>query len=340
MMWVRRPRTKGHGAAAAQYFREACLQLARPPTRGADSLACADCSSVLDNVEEDYDEPVLTIEGLLTADSSATTLTLTPTPTPRGENEEGSQIYADAVALEKVFRAQHKNAAAWRAAHETTSEVPPPAAPRSHAGADEDRSKRRRVDTVAIADGSVSTAVSRAAAVRSTSSSTTTQQALTKFDKYDVQRSAWDAVRNATEHEAAGTKRKSEARVLSELFLELPSHDDLPDYFETIKKPMDLRMIRERIDEKQYRRWENFERDMLLMFENARTYNVEGSQIYADAVALEKVFRAQHKTVQGLANGHAQTSPLRNPIDSKCAACNGAHRAHTCGKSSEAKRKR
>ena len=87
MMWVRRPRTKGHGAAAAQYFREACLQLARPPTRGADSLACADCSSVLDNVEEDYDEPVLTIEGLLTADSSATTLTLTPTPTSRGENE-------------------------------------------------------------------------------------------------------------------------------------------------------------------------------------------------------------------------------------------------------------
>ena len=86
---------------------------------------------------------------------------------------------------------------------------------------------------------------------------------------------------------------KKAKRVLAQAFVELPSKDEYPDYYELIKKPMDLRMILERIDEQQYRRWENFERDMLTLFENAKAYNEEGSPIYVDAMALEAVFRAQ-----------------------------------------------
>ena len=50
---------------------------------------------------------------------------------------------------------------------------------------------------------------------------------------------------------------KKAKRVLAQAFVELPSKDEYPDYYELIKKPMDLRMILERIDEQQYRRWEN-----------------------------------------------------------------------------------
>ena len=51
--------------------------------------------------------------------------------------------------------------------------------------------------------------------------------------------------------------------------------------------------VRERIDEGKYRRWDNFERDMLLIFDNAKLFNMEGSEIHADAVVLEQVFKAQ-----------------------------------------------
>jgi len=38
-------------------------------------------------------------------------------------------------------------------------------------------------------------------------------------------------------------------RVLSEPFMKLPSRRELPDYYEVIKKPIDIKRIRARIDE-------------------------------------------------------------------------------------------
>lgn len=40
-----------------------------------------------------------------------------------------------------------------------------------------------------------------------------------------------------------------DGRVLSEPFMKLPSKRELPDYYEIIKKPMDIRKILSRIDE-------------------------------------------------------------------------------------------
>lgn len=42
---------------------------------------------------------------------------------------------------------------------------------------------------------------------------------------------------------------RSDGRVLSEPFMKLPSRRELPDYYEIIKKPLDIKKIQQRIDE-------------------------------------------------------------------------------------------
>ena len=61
---------------------------------------------------------------------------------------------------------------------------------------------------------------------------------------------------------------------------------------EIIKRPIDMTNIRERLDGRKYKDWDQFERNMLLVFANAKTYNVEGSEIFEDANALEEAFMA------------------------------------------------
>lgn len=41
----------------------------------------------------------------------------------------------------------------------------------------------------------------------------------------------------------------SDSRVLSDPFMKLPSRKELPDYYEVIKKPMDIKKIITRIEE-------------------------------------------------------------------------------------------
>eukprot|EP01046_Picozoa_sp_COSAG06_P004781 COSAG06_NODE_206_length_20263_cov_29.102559_3_plen_202_part_00 len=102
--------------------------------------------------------------------------------------------------------------------------------------------------------------------------------------KAELMLEAWDAVRNATD---------AEGRERADIFVALPPKEELPEYYDIIRSPIDLRSIKEKIDEGGYRRWDNFARDMLLVFENARTYNMEGSEVHEDATALEQVFRSQ-----------------------------------------------
>ena len=77
------------------------------------------------------------------------------------------------------------------------------------------------------------------------------------------------------------------------MFLELPSREDLPDYYDVIENPVDLNTIYSRIESRHYCNWEQFERDVCLVFSNAKRYNMEGSRVYRDAQALEQVFQAQ-----------------------------------------------
>jgi hypothetical protein len=79
-----------------------------------------------------------------------------------------------------------------------------------------------------------------------------------------------------------------EGRVRSELFLKKPSRREYPDYYITIQTPMDLQIIKKRIERGVYdSNPQNFHDDFSLIFQNAQTYNAPGSQIFEDSVCLE-----------------------------------------------------
>ncbi|XP_050353892.1 ATP-dependent helicase brm isoform X1 [Nymphalis io] len=79
-------------------------------------------------------------------------------------------------------------------------------------------------------------------------------------------------------------------RVLSEPFMKLPSRRELPDYYDVIKKPLDIKKIMNRIEDGKYTDISDLERDFFTLCANAQTYNEEASLIYADSVRLRNVF--------------------------------------------------
>ncbi|EDO48116.1 predicted protein [Nematostella vectensis] len=79
-------------------------------------------------------------------------------------------------------------------------------------------------------------------------------------------------------------------RSLAEPFLILPTKKDLPDYYQIIKQPVDIRKIRERINSHKYRCLEDLDEDFTLMCRNAQTYNMEGSIIFDDSIKLQSLF--------------------------------------------------
>ncbi|XP_064476618.1 transcription activator BRG1-like isoform X2 [Ornithodoros turicata] len=92
--------------------------------------------------------------------------------------------------------------------------------------------------------------------------------------------------------------RDSDGRVLSEAFMQLPSKRELPDYYEVIKKPVDLKKIKARIREHRYRTLDDLEDDFMLLCINAQTYNVEGSLIYEDSIVLQSVFTSARERIE------------------------------------------
>lgn len=64
---------------------------------------------------------------------------------------------------------------------------------------------------------------------------------------------------------------------------------EAPDYYDIVKRPMDLKTIKARIREGQISSSAEFQRDVYLMFANSLMYNRPGSDIYtmAEEVCLE-----------------------------------------------------
>lgn len=84
-------------------------------------------------------------------------------------------------------------------------------------------------------------------------------------------------------------------RMLSEIFEKLPSRTEYPDYYLLIKKPIDLVYIASRLNK--YTTLDDFEQDMLLLFNNACQYNDPDSQIYKDALTLLRVMLKKKKEI-------------------------------------------
>uniref|UniRef100_A0A7N8YIV7 Transcription activator BRG1-like n=1 Tax=Mastacembelus armatus TaxID=205130 RepID=A0A7N8YIV7_9TELE len=94
-------------------------------------------------------------------------------------------------------------------------------------------------------------------------------------------------------------KYKDSGRQLSEVFIQLPSRKELPEYYELIRKPVDFRKIKERIRSHRYRSLGDLERDVMLLFQNAQTFNLEGSlQIYEDSIVLQSVFTSLRQKIE------------------------------------------
>ena len=67
----------------------------------------------------------------------------------------------------------------------------------------------------------------------------------------------------------------------------------IPDYPKIIKKPMDFGTIGKKLDGKKYASSKEFIEDMELVFNNAKTYNIQGSDIYIMTENVEAEFRKQ-----------------------------------------------
>uniref|UniRef100_A0A671WRK1 SWI/SNF related BAF chromatin remodeling complex subunit ATPase 2 n=1 Tax=Sparus aurata TaxID=8175 RepID=A0A671WRK1_SPAAU len=73
--------------------------------------------------------------------------------------------------------------------------------------------------------------------------------------------------------------RDGSGRQLSEVFVQLPSRKELPEYYELIRKPVDFKKIKERVRNHKYRSVGDLEKDVMLLCHNAQTFNLEGSQV-------------------------------------------------------------
>ncbi|CAG8955663.1 hypothetical protein HYFRA_00010927 [Hymenoscyphus fraxineus] len=80
-------------------------------------------------------------------------------------------------------------------------------------------------------------------------------------------------------------------------FLNPVSKDDVADYYEVIKEPMDLATMEIKLENDNYATPEDFTRDAKLIFDNCRKYNNETTPYAKSANKLEKYMWAQIKAI-------------------------------------------
>jgi chromatin structure-remodeling complex subunit RSC1/2 len=69
-------------------------------------------------------------------------------------------------------------------------------------------------------------------------------------------------------------------------FERLPDKAELPEYYAAIRNPIALDTIKKKHKRKKYQTVDQALQDLELMFENAKQFNEEGSEVYQDAVEL------------------------------------------------------
>ncbi|KAJ7674433.1 SNF2-family ATP dependent chromatin remodeling factor snf21 [Mycena rosella] len=87
----------------------------------------------------------------------------------------------------------------------------------------------------------------------------------------------------------------ADGRKRCELFRELPDRHEYPNYYQLITQPIALSHLRKRGTGPYYKDVQQYRSDWSLMFNNARTFNQEGSWVYIDADEMEKVLDATFK---------------------------------------------
>jgi len=90
--------------------------------------------------------------------------------------------------------------------------------------------------------------------------------------------------------EVVNQYQDADGRVLSEPFYQLPTRDELPDYYEIIRRPVDINKMETRIEADKYKDMDALEKDFMLLCKNTQQYNEDGSLIYEDSIVLQSVF--------------------------------------------------
>ncbi|KPI42710.1 Histone acetyltransferase GCN5 [Cyphellophora attinorum] len=80
-------------------------------------------------------------------------------------------------------------------------------------------------------------------------------------------------------------------------FAQPVNRDEVPDYYEVIKEPMDLSTMEERLSNDLYPRPEDFIKEAKLIFDNCRRYNNETTPYAKSANKLEKFMWQQIKAI-------------------------------------------
>ena len=104
-------------------------------------------------------------------------------------------------------------------------------------------------------------------------------QRKTTTDEFSKMKAIYDAILNF---------ENTDGRVLSAPFVKLPTREEYPEYYEKIKKPIDLNKLLSRINSGQYEDLRSMLFDLKLIFDNACAFNDPNSRIYKDALILQK----------------------------------------------------
>ncbi|WFC93451.1 RSC chromatin remodeling complex ATPase component [Malassezia brasiliensis] len=129
-------------------------------------------------------------------------------------------------------------------------------------------------------------------------SSTDVSDALNKRRKVDESRDTIKSALMQCYHAVEHCEDPETGRRRCMLFIDIPKKSEYPDYHVLIANPIAMRQIRKRIENRTYKTLEACKKDFHLMFNNARTYNQEGSLVWNDAEELQRVFDETYERVQ------------------------------------------
>jgi len=180
----------------------------------------------------------------------------------RSFNEPGSQIYKDAGMLSKIVKMKISECQAGLVA-------------RQNRGSKSTRRQSRQMHSQSVAQLQYEDSESEE---EDSESEEIFEKSKDPFWKL------FSAVRNFT------TERGVE---LAEVFLALPSKRELPDYYQTIDKPMCLNVIKKKIRQGSYASLEKLGEEFDLMFNNCKTYNRQDSKLWKDGSKLQKVMKTR-----------------------------------------------
>jgi chromatin structure-remodeling complex subunit RSC1/2 len=90
----------------------------------------------------------------------------------------------------------------------------------------------------------------------------------------------------------------------------------VPGYYDVIKEPMAMSVIKAKINTREYRSFEEFVRDFALICHNAQVYNAPSAQAYQDALTIKSVLENQlaHLVAKGVVTKERAALPYLGEI--------------------------